>query len=631
MPIKIPEALDAKLRSENSLFGEVASTLDGLEQWIADSKVVFFPEYTDHGVGHVNAVLETASALVTENSWSLLTPADAAVLVISAVVHDCALHLSEDSFVSMISCTARLQTQYFQDPAWSQVWSEFLAIASRFDGVKLKMLFGDLEPVHAPPSDPQQMTRRDRLIIGEFLRRHHPRVAQEVALFGIPGVTPRRVEVVKTVAWVRELSGLVARSHGMPIRQAADLIHRDQRRNTRGVHLPYVMALLRIADYLQIQSDRAPVSLLSVRMLRSPLSVGEWQLHKSVYDVNWTHDDPEAVFVEIRPESAHTFLRARSLLQSIQRELDESWAVLGEVYGRCHVPPLDQLGLQIRRIRSNLENEEALATALPFAPSEARFDTSRGELLKLLVRPLYGEHPEFGIRELLQNSVDACRERIASSERYGVPLVEPSVTIRIEQEHDETYWLTVEDSGIGMTLDTIRNFFLKAGASFRSSEVWRKQYLDATGQSRVLRSGRFGVGVLAAFLLGDAVEMTTRHAGASRGLRLQAGLDDENIEIRYVDREPGTTVRVRLDNKELAQKLVTVPPKERSYWDYPGKEWDFYTLANPAVCRFALSKQQQQALTIPGPNSDLPSIWRRVSAEGFEDVHWTFWKTGIRG
>jgi hypothetical protein len=80
MPIKIPEAIDSKLRPDSSLFGEVVSTLDGLEQWIADSKVVFFPEYTDHGVGHVNAVLETASALVTDGSWHLLTPADAAVL-----------------------------------------------------------------------------------------------------------------------------------------------------------------------------------------------------------------------------------------------------------------------------------------------------------------------------------------------------------------------------------------------------------------------------------------------------------------------------------------------------------------------------------------------------------------------
>jgi hypothetical protein len=525
----------------------------------------------------------------------------------------------------MISCTAQQQTQYFQDPPWNEVWSEFLAVASRFDGSKLKMLFGDLEPIHAPPSDPRQMTRRDRLLIGEFLRRNHPRVAQEVALLGIPGVTGARVEVVKAAAWVRELSGLVARSHGMPIRQATDLIPRDQRRSTKGVHVPYVMALLRIADYLQIQSERAPVSMLSVRMLRSPLSVGEWQLHKSVYDVNWIHDDPEAVFVEIRPESANTFLRARSLLHSIQHELDESWAVLGEVYGR--MSPLDQLGLQIRRIRSNLENEETLASALPFAPCEARFDTSRGELLKLLVRPLYGEHPEFGIRELLQNSVDACRERIASSGCYGVPPVEPSVTIRIEQEQDETYWLTVEDSGIGMTLDTIRNFFLKAGASFRSSEAWRKQYLDATGQSRVLRSGRFGVGVLAAFLLGDAVEVTTRHAGVNRGLRFQAGLDDESIEIRYVDRAPGTTVRVRLDNKKLAQKLVAVPPKERIYWDYPGKEWDFYTLANPPVCRLALGEERRQALTIPGPKSKLPNIWRRVSAEGsgLDPLSWTGW------
>jgi len=63
--------------------------------------------------------------------------------------------------------------------------------------------------------------------------------------------------------------------------------------------------------------------------------------------------------------------------------------------------------------------------------------------------------------------------------------------------------------GIGMTVDTVINYFLKAGASLRRSELWRETYEDAEGKSRVLRSGRFGVGVLAAYLLGDEISVAT--------------------------------------------------------------------------------------------------------------------------
>ena len=37
----------------------------------------------------------------------------------------------------------------------------------------------------------------------------------------------------------------------------------------------------------------------------------------------------------------------------------------------------------------------------------AKFDVANGEVLKLLVGPLYREQPVLGVRELVQNAVDA--------------------------------------------------------------------------------------------------------------------------------------------------------------------------------------------------------------------------------
>ena len=62
--------------------------------------------------------------------------------------------------------------------------------------------------------------------------------------------------------------------------------------------------------------------------------------------------------------------------------------------------------------------------------------------------------------------------------------------------------------GIGMTSSVVLEYFLRAGASFRRSDAWRQQHELAPGESRILRSGRFGVGALAAFLLGDEIEVS---------------------------------------------------------------------------------------------------------------------------
>jgi hypothetical protein len=620
MPLNVPSRIQEKLRLDSGVESHVLATFRDLDGWIRDSKVVFFPEYTDHGEAHVNGVLETASALIDDDSWSLLNARDAAILAISAAIHDCALHLSEDSFLSIISSTEDGQSRYFTDMPWQRLWSDFLALASRYDGLKLKLLFGDTEPIRKPPVDAQKMTRRDRLLIGEFLRGCHTRIAEEIACHGIPGLHGKRVQMVDGPQWMHELSGLVARSHGIPIRAVLDVLDRRQWRTANEVHVPYLMAVLRVADYLQIQSERAPVGQLAVRALRSPLSQGEWQLHKSIYDLNWTLDDPEAMHVEVRPDNAATFLKTRALLRSIQDELDESWAVLGEVYGRT--PPLNGLGLRLRRIRSNLDDQTRLENELDFAPYEAKFDTSRGELLKLLVRPLYGDHPEFGIRELLQNSVDACRERLASGAVAGG--TEPAVTISISEEVGD-YWLTVEDSGIGMTTDVIRNFFLKAGASFRSSDTWRKEFINPDGHARVLRSGRFGVGALAPFLLGDIMRVTTRHVGAERGLCFQAGLDDENIELRYAECKPGTTIRVCLDRK-VAEKIL-----DQSQQHYSRNSSDFYCLLAPSVTRRYLGKELTPNLTVPQPEAPLPDHWRRCYSPDFQDIQWSYWHEDSRG
>ena len=355
--MKLPAKFEEILKNNQGLYGAVHSTLSTFETWLKRNELPFFPEYTDHSEDHVEQVMTATQALIRDEAWDVVSSEDIAVLSLAILVHDSGMHLSEDGFIRLVSTDDPWPYSHDSSaPTWSQLWSDFLGEASRFDARKLKNLFGDDKPARKPPLDAQEMTRRDRMLIGEFLRRHHPRLAYEIALNGVPGPGSTYLALQNVPEHVARLSGLVAHSHGISLRDAVESLILEQRREMRGAHVPFLMALLRVADYLQIQQERAPKDVLRIRSLRSPISLGEWQAHDAVKDVNNTHDDIEAIYIHAEPEDVKTFLKLKNLFSSIQHELDTSWAVLGEIYA-IH-PKLNTLGLNgltIRRVRSNLD------------------------------------------------------------------------------------------------------------------------------------------------------------------------------------------------------------------------------------------------------------------------------------
>jgi hypothetical protein len=174
--MQIPKRLLYLLERDRGRDGAVKLSVAQFEPWIKHSNLPFFPEYTKHDLDHIEAVLRTATALIRDDAWESLTASDAAILILAVLLHDCAMHLSEDGFVSLFEPERRNKCiPDMLDKPWHVLWEDFYGEASRFDGRKLVRLFGDAVPISRPPMDPIQMTKRDRLLIGEFLRRHHPR------------------------------------------------------------------------------------------------------------------------------------------------------------------------------------------------------------------------------------------------------------------------------------------------------------------------------------------------------------------------------------------------------------------------------------------------------------------------
>jgi hypothetical protein len=470
------------------------------------------------------------------------------------------------------------------------------------------------------------MTGRDRKLIGEFLRRHHHRLAHEIALHGVFGPQSDSIRLLVDVE-IADLSGLVARSHGIALRGALPYLNdRYHPREYGGVHAVYLMALLRVADYLQIHAGRAPADLLRTFTPRSPMSQHEWEVHHSVRNITRTGDDPESLEIQAQPSDIEGYFRLGRWLSGIQSEMDISAAVLGEVYGP--VPTLRNFGLSLRRVVCRLYADPSKQEGLEFYPIDARFRTAAARLVELLVGPLYGENPFIGVRELIQNAVDAVHElRELQKQRpeLRVDAANEPADVIITLDGD---YLKVQDRGIGMTAETVRDYYLTAGASFRESELWRRQF-----EGRVLRSGRFGVGALATFLLGDEIEVITRHAEKSEkhGVRFRACLSDTHIQLNRANAPIGTTVIVKL-RAGVSEALRSRP----DLW-----KWYFLKKPSPTIMRVFESEDSLQSAEpepshfweeggeFAGPNEPLPKGWHRLNHPKFDDIQFKFERSAV--
>ena len=545
----------------DELSAAVATAVSKAAPILKRNEAPFFADYTDHGIQHIESVLRTCELLIGNEAWKVFTRDDAVVLILAILTHDLGMLLNIDGFRNLVNSNGSVRRLLVEDEPWHKIWHEYQLDARRFDGPSLTNLLGSPEPVPIREMDPDSFSERGLKLAGEFIRRNHHRLGHEIITIGMPGANGRISLFQDVPDYLKDVAGLVARSHGVSIRQCLEVLIQDRgptsHREYRHIHAAYAMALVRLADYLDLNVSRAPSSVLTGKSLKSPISRREWWSHTAIVDCHTAHDDPECLRVVVdvsKVRDVETYSIIEDKCNGIQQELDSSWAALGQVYGRF--PPLNSLIINIRRVRSDLRLATNLAK-LPFVPYRARLESARADLLKLLIAPLYSDRPGIGIRELVQNGIDAVRELEFMLKRGSTctdadrPDLEGDIVVTLELDAKGQYWVVVADRGIGMTWQIVSKYYLTAGASFRQSDVWKKRFTDEEGEAQVLRSGRFGIGVLAAFLVGDRISVSTRHIdeAENRGVEFEFGLDDTTIEMRWCNRKVGTTVRVKKRQK----------------------------------------------------------------------------------
>lgn len=172
---------------------------------------------------------------------------------------------------------------------------------------------------------------------------------------------------------------------------------------------------------------------------------------------------------------------------------------------------------------------------MPFITEPVKFKVSN-EIIPNLIRPLYGDKPECGLREIIQNALDACKEYMAQSADSD------GICVEVEVKTDgEGRKIIVRDYGIGMTRDILlTKYFVVGESSKKNSDT------DVIGQ--------FGIGALATFLLGEQIHVRTKNEqegvvyAFGYTLRTQE-YDNNNIDVRIckdADFTHGTEISVVL-------------------------------------------------------------------------------------
>jgi hypothetical protein len=210
---------------------------------------------------------------------------------------------------------------------------------------------------------------------------------------------------------------------------------------------------------------------------------------------------------------------------------------------------------------------------------------------------LYNDAGVF-VRELLQNSIDAVLDRVRCDRRFK--LEKAKIDIYTWQDDKGYYWFRIEDNGTGMDQHIIKDYFLKVGCSYYTSDEYKKTELEPENDTGFKPTSRFGIGILSCFMSDkkrNQIQVETMRYSNSEPNKvirlfvpemkgsyyLFEGDNCSSREISYppvknkdsVRTEPGTTICVRVSQlgmggksfRELLDKYIVFPEVKITHYD----------------------------------------------------------------
>lgn len=513
-----------------------------LENAAAISKQVnrFLPQFTLHDDVHLWNVLSFMEELAGgAEGIKKLGAGDCAMAIWAAFIHDLGMVL-EASELAALDWADKFDTSPEIDPRASerlndervQAWRAYRdghehwsAIRQDSESPISRMRLGIIRAAFIRDSHARDDAHSGQCRIADwlkFLEEQDRLIAEALDNFSIADRVVRvAVSHNQNIGWLpRQLhDGLGATPHAEFM--GAEL---------GTIHWTWIGWLLRLADVFDCDKSRTPRILFEHGGITDARSKTEWQKHLAIRSgPMWSagSDKQTLLYTSQKCPSPIVEKAIKQIIGWMNDEIDKVHTA------RLETPPGDdtpELNLPSEAVVEIKQREGG------YLYHDMEFRLDRNAVVELLMgESLYGG-PELALRELVQNALDAVhlrdqRNRLAEKletdggrekmrqphQPWGGQKAEVNVTWGEEEVGGKVRrFVRVEDSGVGMTVGTMRRFLTQIGKSYyKSDDFLAEQELMRRHGILCTAISQFGIGFLSVFMLADEVTIHTRPVGVT--------------------------------------------------------------------------------------------------------------------
>lgn len=420
---------------------------------ILNTRVQFvFPNYTLHNTGHSFRIIEYMSKLVQD--YSKLNELEITILILSALLHDIGMAVSDEDI-------ELIKKDNF---SFSEI---------KFSAMK------------------KLMNDNEELALQEFVRDIHSSLSAKYInekltdKFSIPKLA--------NLDFRNELA-LICESHTKDYDWIKQNLRTNEVRGDYNFNSQYLACILRLADILDIDGNRTPYKLYKLIEPKG-ISDDEWKQHfvisnndKIIYN---DLTKQKTIVFHGKAQNASIHRKILTYISWVESEFSNSTLLVNGMQSQY------SLVYETKPI-VNIQTEG-------YTFSDYKMTLEFKAISSLLMgEKIYG-NKMLGVRELIQNSIDACRIREENEKRkqeFGEDSFIPKIKVIIDKEQNK---VIVKDNGSGMSMDIIKKHFLNIGVSYYNS----RDFLLKDFEYKPI--GNFGIGFLSCFMLSNEVKVITRH------------------------------------------------------------------------------------------------------------------------
>ena len=409
------------------------------------------PEFTLHDDTHIFNMLTIIGKLIPQENMRKLSTPDLFMLIVSVFLHDIGMAPDEKHILAWKNQLP--ETEY--DEELKEEREKF----ARFRLTYTHQL-ADIERLETEQEFSKAQLLED-YIVTEYIRTTHSIRAREVIAKYWAG------EIVYQDTDLTEDLATICFSHNESYTYLLQMETFRVCGQDEYLCIPFVATVLRLADIIDFDPKRTPSVLFSHLAVKNPVSLSEWKKHQSINA--WTISPRKLLF---SAQCEHPAIEATILAfcNQIDEELrngtvilsnlsDEGMDIDVEVYKISLPPQVDRRKIQAKK--------DIISGKPIYRYHDTKFSLSKKQIIDLLMgTKLYGK-PEVALRELLQNSIDACLLRQKLSELWGIEYT-PKVKVSLYTKNNVDY-LRVSDNGVGMNQHIIDNYYTNVGCSYYSS------------------------------------------------------------------------------------------------------------------------------------------------------------------